>query len=179
MTNIPKILYHGSVQKITDGIIHPKPGHINCMTETVTAVFATTFDKAKIYAARHIINRGICSLRGTTDCLFTTKANPNLSGKFYVYELDGDGFVLDGNQEYYCSTNKPIKNVYELDIASEIQNGNIKIFVPKENIDISKLSPEQHNELFNKLIQRADNFKLYNPIPEKQMSNILNQSLER
>lgn len=101
------------------------------------------------------------------------------SGKFYVYELDSDGFVLDGNQEYYCSTNKPIKNVYELDIASEIQNGNIKIFVPKESIDISKLSTEQHHELFNKLIQRTDNFKLYNPIPEKQMSNILNQSLER
>ena len=175
MTDKPKTLYHGSQSEITDGFIRMRPGHINCMTETVTAVFATTFDKAKIYAARHIINRGICSLRGTTDCLFTTKANPNLFGKFYVYELDSDGFVLDGNQEYYCSTNKPIKNVYELDIASEIQNGNIKIFVSKKNIDISKLSPEQHHELFNKLIQRTDNFKLYNPIS----SNILNQSIER
>ena len=167
---VPEKLYHGSMKEKNDGVVLPFPGNI-CgvipgQREDVTAVFATTKSKATVYAARHLImgKHGNCSLRSTKDTLFTTTVNPNISGKIYLYELDSDGFILDQDEEYYCMTEKKILRTITLDVREEIRKGNIKIYVPKVNIDFSKLSDQERDELFVKLKQDINNWRPYIPV---------------
>lgn len=185
MTDKPKILYHGSQHEITDTHLHISQGNI-CgaipgKREEVVAVFATTKSRATVYAARHLImgEYGNCTLRGTKDTLFTTTVNPNISGKIYLYEVDSDGFILDQDEEYYCPTEKKILRTIILDVREEIRKGNIKIYVPKANIDFSKLSDQERDELFVKLKQDINNWCPYN-LSDVDMTAILaNQGPDR
>lgn len=182
---VPAKLYHGSMKEKKEGVIQPFPGNI-CgaipgKREDIVAVFATTKSKATVYAARHLImgHPGRCTLRGTGDTLFTTTVNPNISGKVYLYEVDSDGFILDQDDEYYCLTDKKILCVIELDVREEIKKGNIKIYVPKANIDFSKLSEQEHDELFDKLKQDINNWRPYNPSDIDMTATLANQGPDR
>lgn len=185
MTDEPKTLYHGSQSKITDTFLHVNKGNIRGAIpgkrEDVVAVFATTKSKATVYAARHLImgHPGICTLRKTGDTLFTTTVNPNISGKIYLYEVDSDGFILDQDDEYYCLTDKKILRIIELDVREEIRKGNIKIRVPKDPIDFSKLSKQEHGELFDKLNQDINNWCPYTPADIDMTTILLNQGQDR
>lgn len=182
---VPAKLYHGSMKEKNDGIVKPFLGDIKGAIpgkrEDVVAVFATTKSKATVYAARHLImgEHGNCSLRSTKNTLFTTTVNPNISGKIYLYELDSDGFILDQDEEYYCLTEKKILRTITLDVREEIRKGNIKIYVPKVNIDFSKLSKQECHELFVKLTQDINNWRPYN-LSDVDMTAILaNQGPDR
>ena len=185
MTDKPKTLYHGSQSEITDTHLHISQGNIKGAIpgkrEDVVAVFATTKSKATVYAARHLImgEHGNCSLRGTKDTLFTTTVNPNISGKIYLYELDSDGFILDQDEEYYCLTEKKILRTITLDVREEIRKGNIKIYVPKVNIDFSKLSKPERGELFVKLKQDINNWRPYNPSDIDMAAILANRGPDR
>ena len=112
MNDIPKTLYHGSQFKISDSIIHKRPAHINGMKTPITAVFATpSFTHAKLYATMRLIgtDSGWKSPQGI-DSLYIEQLNQNIPEKAYVYEVDADGFLLDGS-DYYCLTDKKIKKV--------------------------------------------------------------------
>ncbi len=182
---VPAKLYHGSMKEKKEGVIQPFPGNIKGAIpgkrEDVVAVFATTKSKATVYAARHLImgEHGNCSLRGTKDTLFTTTVNPNISGKIYLYELDSDGFILDQDEEYYCPTEKKILRTITLDVREEIRKGNIKIYVPKVNIDFSKLSDQERDELFVKLKQDINNWRPYNPSDIDMTTTLANQGPDR
>lgn len=182
---VPAKLYHGSMKEKNDGIVKPFLGDIKGAIprkrEDVVAVFATTKSKATVYAARHLImgEHGNCSLRGTKDTLFTTTVNPNISGKIYLYELDSDGFILDQDEEYYCLTEKKILRAITLDVREEIRKGNIKIYVPKTNIDFSKLSKQECHELFVKLNQDINNWRPYNPSEIDMTAILANQGPDR
>ena len=185
MTEEQKILYHGSQEKITGTHLHVSTGNIRGAIpgkrEEVVAVFATTKSKATVYAARHLIMGfpGRCTLRGTGDTLFTTTVQPNISGKIYLYEVDSDDFILDQEEEYYCLTDKKILRVIELDVREEIRKGNIKIRVPKEPIDFSKLSEQEHDELFYKLRQDINNWCPYTPSYIDMTATLANQGPDR
>ena len=185
MTEKPKTLYHGSQKEITDTLLHVSKGNIRGAIpgkrEDVVAVFATTKSKATVYAARHLImgHPGRCTLRGTGDTLFTTTVNPNISGKIYLYEVDSDGFILDQDEEYYCPTEKKILRTITLDVREEIRKGNIKIYVPKDSIDFSKLSEQEHDELFVKLKQDINNWRPYNPSDIDMTAILANQGPDR
>lgn len=185
MTEKPKTLYHGSMKEKNEGVVLPFLGNIRGaipgQREDVTAVFATTKSKATVYAARHLImgEHGNCSLCGTKDTLFTTTVNPNISGKIYLYELDSDGFILDQDEEYYCPTEKKILRTITLDVREEIRKGNIKIYVPKANIDFSKLSDQERDKLFVKLKQDINNWQPYNPSDIDMTAILANQGPDR
>lgn len=185
MTEKPKTLYHGSMKEKKEGVVQPFPGNIRGAIpgkrEDVVAVFATTKSKATVYAARHLImgKNGNCSLRGTNNTLFTTTVNPNISGKIYLYEVDSEGFILDQDEEYYCLTEKKILRTITLDVREEIRKGNIKIYVPKVNIDFSKLSEQERDELFVKLKQDINNWRPYIPADIDLTAMMLNQGPDR
>ncbi len=182
---VPAKLYHGSMKEKKEGVIQPFPGNIKGTIpgkrEDVVAVFATTKSKATVYAARHLImgEHGNCSLRGTNNTLFTTTVNPNISGKIYLYEVDSEGFILDQDEEYYCLTEKKILRTITLDVREEIRKGNIKIYVPKVNIDFSKLSEQERGELFVKLKQDINNWRPYNPSDIDMTTILANQGPDR
>ncbi|MBR3782380.1 MAG: hypothetical protein IKL14_03270 [Alphaproteobacteria bacterium] len=182
---VPEKLYHGSMKEKKEGVIQPFPGNIKGAIprkrEDIVAVFATTKSKATVYGARHLImgEYGNCSLHDTKDTLFTTTVNPNISGKIYLYELDSEGFILDQDEEYYCLTEKKILRTITLDVREEIRKGNIKIYVPKANIDFSKLSEQERDELFDKLIQDINNWRQYNPSDIDMTTTLANQGPDR
>lgn len=184
-TQTPKTLYHGSMKEKKEGVVQPFPGNICGTTpghrEDITAVFATIRPRALVYAARHLImgEHGNCTLRGTKNTLFTTTVNPNISGKIHLYELDSDGFILDQDEEYYCPTEKKILRTITLDVREEIRKGNIKIYVPKTNIDFSKLSEQERDELFVKLKQDINNWRQYNPSDIDMSAILANQGPDR
>lgn len=158
----PKTLYHGSRFKITDGFIRIKPGHINEMKTEITAAFATSsFERARMYAMMREIASG-----WKTPCInsiYVEKMRPNFPEKVYVYELDSDGFEHDTGTDYYSITDKPIKNVIEIDIKHEIQSGNIRIYVLKEKIDFLSMPWEEQLELWEQITHQQDKFELYKP----------------
>lgn len=182
---VPEKLYHGSMKEKKEGVIQPFPGNIKGAIprkrEDIVAVFATTKSKATVYGARHLImgEHGNCSLHDTKDTLFTTTVNPNISGKIYLYELDSEGFILDQDEEYYCLTEKKILRTITLDVREEIRKGNIKIYVPKANIDFSKLSEQEREELFVKLKQDINNWRQYNPSDIDMTTTLANQGPDR
>lgn len=182
---VPEKLYHGSMKEKKEGVVQPFLGNIKGAIpgkrEDIVAVFATTKSKATVYAARHLImgEHGNCSLRSTKDTLFTTTVNPSISGKIYLYELDSDGFILDQDEEYYCLTEKKILRTITLDVREEIRKGNIKIYVPKVNIDFSKLSEQERDELFIKLKQDINNWCPYTPADIDMTTILANHGPDR
>ncbi len=176
MNTKPKILYHGSGIEITDGFIHTKPAHINSMRTPITAVFATdNFVHAKIYAAMRKI--GVYELwkhpgRGNT--LYVQKINPNISGTVYVYELDSDGFERDST-DYYCMTDKKIKRIHKFDVMQEIINGNIQVFVLKDEFN----KPEMSRTEWIEVSKDKNKFELYKPDSKKLEMQILSAYAER
>ena len=180
----PAKLYHGSMKK-KKGVIQPFPGNIRGANpgqrENVTAVFATTKSKATVYAARHLImgEYGRCTLRGTNNTLFTTTVNPNISGTIYLYEVNGDGFILDQDEEYYYPKEKEIVETITLDVREEIRKGNIQIYVPDADIDFSKLSEQQREEEFVKLIRDIKKWRRYIPVGIDMTATLANQGPDR
>lgn len=173
-TEMPKRLYHGSQFKITDGFIRAKPAHINHMQTEVTAVFALSdLTHAKNYACMRLVASGWKSPR-TSDTLYVQELQSNISGKAYIYELDPDGFKRDADGSYYCLTDKQIKNVMEIDVMQEIQSGNLKVYVLKDEFNIPNMSGTEWTEL----LKDKDNFKLYSPNSRNLDMSILAQVLE-
>ena len=169
MNDMPKTLYHGSQFKISDGIIHKRPAHINGMKTPITAVFATpSFTHAKLYAMMRLISSGWKSPQ-SVDTLYVEQLNQNIPKKAYVYEVDSDGFLSDGS-DYYCLTDKKTKKVYEIDIMQEIKNGNIKVYVLK-----NKLASQPSLEEWRKICKHKDNFELYKPDSQNIDTAILAQ----
>ena len=160
MNNKPKILYHGSQQKIIDGVIHVKPAYTNHMQTETTAVFATSdFSHAKNYACMRLIAEGWKSPR-TSNTLYIQKLKQDISGKkAYIYELDSDGFEKDADGSYYSLTDKPIKRVIEIDVMQEIKEGKIKVYVLKEGLKC----PSDRGDIWKELVNNKDNFELYQP----------------
>lgn len=158
----PKILYHGSGHKITDGFIRTKPGSINNMKTEITAAFATSsFERARLYAMMREIASGWKT--PGINSIYVEKIKPNFPEKVYVYELDSDGFEHDTGTDYYSLTDKPIKNVIEIDVMREIQNNNIRIYVLKDKIDFTSMPRRQSMDLWCKTIEQRDKFEIYKP----------------
>lgn len=173
-TEMPKKLYHGSQFKITDGFIRAKPAHINRMQTEITAVFATSdLTHAKAYACMRLVASGWKSPR-SSNTLYVQKLKSNISGKAYVYELTPDGFKRDVDGSYYCLTDKQIKNVMEIDIMQEIQSGNLKIYVLKDEFNTPDISDTQWCEL----LKDKNKFKLSNPNRRNLDMSILTKVLE-
>jgi len=155
-----KRLYHGSPEKIEDGKIRVRPGHINGMKTEITAVFATSdLANARLYAAMRFIGTGWKFPRDSGK-LFVEKLQPSISGKAYIYELDNDGFERDGPIDYYSLEDKKIKDVIEIDIMNEIKNGNIKVYIL--DVDTSNMTSKESLPLCEKAMKEGS-FKLYNP----------------
>ena len=162
---LPKTFYHGSCEKITDGFIRARPGHINGMKTKVVAVFAKSdYKEAMVYAIMRKVGYWWRSPCGNE--LYVDSLNPDINGRGYVYELDSDGFISDAvtnKNDYYCLTDKPIKKVTEFDIMDEIKNGDIIVYVLKDKIDFSKMSEQESVGLWRKLVNEKGDFELYNP----------------
>lgn len=164
MDTKPKILYHGSGIEITDGFIRVKPAYLTRTGEDITAVFATDdFMHAKIYAAmRKIGVQGLWKWPSDGNTLYVQKINPNISAIVYVYELDSDGFERD-NSDYYCMTDKKIKKIHKFDVMQEIRNGNIKVFVLKDEFNKPNMSRTEWKEI----TKDKNKFELYKPDSKK------------
>lgn len=157
--NLHKTLYHGSGIKITDGVIHAKPAHINHMQTEVTAVFATSdFIHAKSYAIMRLVGNGWLTPYERNG-VYVQELNPNIPTKAYVYELDSIGFKQDTDGDYYCLTDKRINKVIEIDVMQEITNGNIKIYVLKDKFNTPNISGVEWHEF----VKDKNNFELYKP----------------
>lgn len=170
----PKMLYHGSGVKITDGIIHAKPAHINHMQTAITAVFATSdLVHAKNYAIMRLIGNGWKSPR-ERNVLYVQELNPNIPTKAYVYELDSGGFKRDADGSYYCLTDKQINRVIEIDVMQEIKNGNIKVYVLKDKFNTPNMSGAE----WGKIIKDKNNFELYKPDYNRKNISILSKVLK-
>ena len=155
--DFPSVLYHGSKSEITDGVIHAHPAHRNHMKTPVTAVFATAnLTHAKLYAIMRLVGEGWLSPRGQ-GTLYVEKIKLDFPSRAFVYELDSDGFERDVDGSYYCLSDRPIKNIIEIDIKKEIRNGNLKIYVLKD-----KKMPQPTADGWRELLQNPDNFELYN-----------------
>ena len=175
-TNIisPKMLYHGSGIKITDGIIHAKPAHIDHMQTAITAVFATSdLVHAKNYAIMRLLGNGWKSPR-EKNVLYIQELNPNIPTKAYVYELDPTGFNRDVDGSYYCLTDKRINRVIEIDVMQEIKNGNIKVYVLKDEFNTPNMSGIQ----WGKIVQDKNNFELYKPDSTGKNISFLSEALK-
>ena len=159
---IPKKLYHGSGHQITDEFVRTKPGFINNMQTPVTAVFATNYDRARLYAVMRIIGGEHWKSPIGNHTLCVEQVEPNISEKAYIYELDSNGFVHDSQTEYYSLTDKKIQNIIEIDIMQEIINGNIRLFVLKDKIDFENMSYQAAMDLWRETTHHLDKFELYN-----------------
>lgn len=170
----PKMLYHGSGIKITDGIIHAKPAHIDHMQTAITAVFATSdLVHAKNYAIMRLIGNGWKSPR-ERNVLYIQELNPNIPTKAYVYELDSTGFNRDVDGSYYCLTDKQINRVIEIDVMQEIKNDNIKVYVLKDEFNTPNMSGTQ----WGKIVQDKNNFELYKPDSTGKNISVLSEALK-
>lgn len=171
---LPKTLYHGSGVKITDGIIHAKPAHINHMQTAITAVFATSdLVHAKNYAIMRLVGNGWKSPR-ERNVLYIQELNPNIPTKAYVYELDSGGFKRDADGSYYCLTDKQINRVIEIDVMQEIKNGNIKVYVLKDKFNTPNMSGAE----WGKIVKDKNNFELYKPDYNRKNISILSKVLK-
>ena len=178
MTDKPKILYHGSPKKITDGYIRKKEAHINSMQTPITAAFATpSYGHARLYAAMEIISRGWMSPR-SNDTLYVEKITSNIANrKAYVYEVSSDGFIPDGH-DYYCLNDVPILKTNEIDVMQEIKNGNIKVYVLQDKVNFDGLSDKERLALWRKTC-KTGNFKRYLPEEPNQIATFLNSGMDR
>lgn len=176
--SLPKILYHGSEIKITDGFIRMKPGYINNMKTPIIAAFATSdFVRARLYAIMRLVATGYKSPVKNNE-LYVECLKQNVPEKAYVYELDSVGFKHDIEDEYYSLTDVKIKNVITIDIMQEIKDKNIKIYVLKDKTVFANMSRKQSDILWDKLIQQQDKFELYKPDFEKLDMAILGKILK-
>ena len=166
----PKTLYHGSQHEITDGVIHTKLAYLTATNQPIKAVFATDdFVHAKIYAAmRKIGVQGLWKCPSDGNTLYVQKINPNISAIVYVYELDSDGFEHD-NSDYYCMTDKKIKKIHKFDVMQEIRNGNIEVFVLKDEFNKPNMSRSEWKEI----TKDKTKFELYKPDSKKLDMQIL------
>lgn len=175
MNSKPETLYHGTQKQIKDGVIHPMPAHRNNMKTEVTAVFATSdFVHAKNYACMRLIASGWKS-PATSDTLYIQKLNHDISGKkAYVYELDSDGFEQDVDGSYYSLADTPTKKEIPIDVMQEIQEGKIKIYVLKPELDC----PLNRGDIWEELVKNKDNFELYKPNTNNLNVSVLAQTVK-
>lgn len=183
MNTKPKILYHGSSEEITDGVIHAKPAHTNHMKTKVTAVFAThSAVHAKLYAIMRFVG-DVKMMPYTCDTLYVQTLNKNIRKYAYIYELDSDGFERDTDGNYYSLTDTPIKKTFKVDILQELRTGKLKVYVLKNEIDFSNMSDEQAWNSFRQLVEQQvsgqkNNFELYNPDTKNADMSILTQTMK-
>ena len=174
MDTKPKILYHGSGIKISDGFIRMKPAYLTKTGKDIIAVFATSdLVHAKNYAVMRLVGTGWKSPR-ERDVLYVQKINQEIPKKAYVYELDSDGFQQDVDASYYCLTDKKIKRIIEINVMQEIKSGNIKIYVLKDEFNKADFSGDDWREI----VKDKNKFELYKPDFKKLEMQILVKTLE-
>lgn len=122
-------------------------------------VFATSdLVHAKNYAIMRLVGNGWKAPR-ERNVLYIQELNPNIPAKAYVYELDSNGFKRDVDGSYYCLTDKQINKVIEIDVMQEIKNGNIKVYVLKDEFNTPNMSGAE----WGKIVKDKNNFELYKP----------------
>jgi hypothetical protein len=175
MNTKSKILYHGSGIEITDGFIRIKPAYLTKTNEPITAVFALSdFVHAKLYAIMRLVaGKGKMS-PCERNSVYIQRINQEIPKKAYVYELDSDGFQQDVGGSYYCLTDKKIKSVIEIDVRQEIKDGNLKIYVLKDEFN----KPEFSRAEWVELVKDKNKFELYKPDSKKLEMQILAKTLE-
>ena len=157
--NFPRYLYHGSGIEITDGYIRANKGYINAMQTPITAVFASSdLVHAKVYAIMRLVGTGRLAPR-KRESVYVQKINIAIPPKAYVYETDSNGFQRDIDGSYYCLTDKPIKDIIEVDIIQELLSDTLKVYVLKDKFN----TPNMSDETWKKLLQDENNFELYKP----------------
>ena len=175
MNTKPKILYHGSGIEITDGFIRMNPGYLTRTAEDITAVFALSdFVHAKLYAIMRLVAGEGKMSPCERDAVYIQRINQEIPKRAYVYELDSDGFQQDMGGSYYCLTDKKIKNVVEIDVIQEIKNGNLKVYVLKDEFNKPVFSRAE----WGKLVKDKSKFELYKPDSKKLEMQILAKTLE-
>jgi len=175
MDTKPEILYHGSGTEITDGFIRMKPAYLTRTNEPITAVFALSdFVHAKLYAIMRLVAGDGKMSPCERDAVYVQRINQNIPKKAYVYELDSDGFHRDMGGSYYCLTDKKIQNIIEIDVIQEIKNGNLKVYVLKDEFNIKNMSKDAWKEI----MKDKNKFELYKPDSKKLEMQILAKTLK-
>ena len=175
MNNLPKTLYHGSGIEITDGVIRMKPAYLTKTGEDITAVFALSdFVHAKLYAIMRLVAGDGKMSPCERDAVYIQRINQEIPKRAYVYELDSDGFQQDMGGSYYCLIDKKIKNVVEIDVIQEIKNGNLKVYVLKDEFNIQNMSWD----VWTEIVKDKNKFELYKPDSKKLEMQILAKTLE-
>jgi hypothetical protein len=159
-SGLPRTLYHGSEIKITDGFVRKKPAYLTRTGEDITAVFALSdFVHAKLYSIMRLVAGEGKISPCERDAVYIQRINQDIPQKAYVYELDSDGFHQDRVGSYYCLTDKKIKNVIEIDVIQEIKNGNLKVYVLRDEFNKPDFSWVEWGEL----VKDKNKFELYKP----------------
>lgn len=174
--NNNNVFYHGSGIKITDGFVRVKPAYLTKTNKPITAVFALDdFVHAKLYAIMRLVagsgNMSPCE----RDAMYIQRINQNIPDKAYVYELDGDGFQQDTPGSYYCLGDKKIKNTIEIDVMQEIKNGNLKVYVLKDEFNVKNMS----KDVWKEIIKDKNKFDLYIPNSQNINATILSNTLQK
>lgn len=165
-----KILYHGSGIKISNGFIQMKPAYLTRTNEPITAVFALSdFVHAKLYAITRLVAGEGKMSPCERDAVYIQRINQNIPEKAYVYELDSDGFQQDIGGSYYCLTDKKIKKTIEIDIMQEVKNGDLKVYVLKDEFN----KPEFSRAEWKEIVKDKNKFELYKPDSKKLDMQIL------
>jgi len=172
MENKVKTLYHGSGIGITDGFVRVKPAYLTKNNQPITAVFALSdFVHAKLYAIMRLVAGEGKIAPCERDAVYIQRINKDIQKKAYVYELDSDGFQQDMGGSYYCLTDKKIKNIIEIDVMQEIKNGDLKVYVLKDEFNIKNMSRDAWKEI----LKDKSKFALYKPDSKNIDMAILSQ----
>ncbi len=177
MDNKPEILYHGSGIEITDadGFVRVKPAYLTKNNQPITAVFALSdFVHAKLYAIMRLVAGEGKMAPCERDAVYIQRINKNIPKKAYVYELDSDGFQQDKGGSYYCLTDKEIKNRIDIDVMQEIQTGQLKVYVLKDEFNIQNMSRDAWEEI----LKDKSKFELYKPNTTNVNVSMLAQTIK-
>ncbi|MCL2338657.1 MAG: hypothetical protein FWC51_01730 [Proteobacteria bacterium] len=142
MTELPKVIFHGSSTPLQAGdFLRPNETFDSDMKRKMTAIFATPdFDYAKSFAITSAIRPNGITWIMNKKFISQKITNPPRAGmKLFVFELDGDGFALDARREYFYPGEKEIIAVHEFDLMDEIKNNGIEFFECDEDFDFGPI----------------------------------------
>ncbi|MDL2308955.1 HD domain-containing protein [Bacteroidales bacterium OttesenSCG-928-C03] len=128
--NAGKILFHGTSMRLNKGdFLKCSTAYDSSLFKSRTSVFATTdFRIAKFFGIRRCLTeKGSTILQGKK--IYVDSLRTNLLRKFYVYTVDNDGFILDGDGEYISFNDTKIINVIEFNLTDEISAGEWEIYL--------------------------------------------------
>ena len=128
----PRVLYHGSDVKVT--VLKPAWNFNNRQTKKIRGVFATDFERAKMFAIYSAFKgEGFGNLSSRNKTMLVENIKETIGEEFYIYTVDADGFVLDDSKpevgEYYIENKDvKIKDMQVFDTAAEIKKAGWRIY---------------------------------------------------